>query len=139
MPVFKKTKQGQSRPEKTSVFKFPENVSMKSVGDFIEGIYQGCLIKSGEGLNGADLVLAAFLQEDNSIKTCVAGSQLQKFLESYQQGYYLKVIRSDTLKITGDRKFAMYTFELDNAGLKEANEINFIDASAIPQTRQLKV
>lgn len=137
MPVFKKTKVKDQPLEKLERFMFPENTSMKNIGDFVEGIYQGCLVKPGEGLNMGDLVLAAFLQEDGSIKTCVAGSQLQKFLESYQQGYMLRVTRTATITISGDRKFAQYSFDHDPEGLKEANEIKFIDASEIP-LKQLK-
>ncbi len=135
--LFKKTKVADKVDSNIQKFTFPTNISMKSVGDSIEGTYQGCLIKMGEGINGADLILAAFMQEDGSIYTCVAGSQLLKFLENFNQGYYLKVQRTDTIKISNDRKFAQYSFEPDMNGIKEENEIIFIDASTIPKPKQL--
>ena len=140
MSIFKNTKLEESKDEQKELvrFSFPSNVSMKTVGDSIEGIYQGCLIKFGKGLNNGDLVVAAFLQPDESIQTCVCGTQIKRFLESFQRGYFLRITRTQTMTISGDRKFAQYSFEHDPAGIKESNEINFLDASDIPISNDTK-
>jgi len=138
MAMFKKTKLEEKLDGALEKFIFPINISMKEIGNKIEGIYQGCLVKIGEGLSGGDLIMAAFMQENGNIHTCVAGSQLLKFLESFSIGYYLQVIRTQTITISGDRKFAQYEFSYNPLGIKSNNEIKFIDASEMMKTKQLK-
>jgi len=113
-------------PRTTKLYEFPTNITMKNIGDSIQGLYLGRQVKKGEGFNGGDLVLAVFKQPDDKLTTCVCGSQVVKFLEGFNKGYFLKITRTKTTKLKDDRKFAEYAFECDEAGLKPENVTELI-------------
>lgn len=118
------------------VFRFPENLSMKTVGDSIEGIYKGILLKVGEGMNGGDLPLAVFEQADGSILTCVAGSQVIKFLREFPVDKYLKLTRIGTKETKKGNPFAVYQFECDTE-IQVLSGLHLISASSLPETKKL--
>lgn len=118
------------------VFKFPENVSMKKDGDSIEGIYKGILVKNNEGMNGGDLLLAVFEQDSGYILTCVAGSQVIKFLRSFPVEQFLKITRTGTKQTKQGNPFATYQFECDTS-VKLGNDLLLIQADTLPEVKKI--
>ena len=122
--------------ENSRVFKFPENVSLKDEGNSVEGIYKGLLVKSGQGYNGENLVLAVFEQADKNYLTCVCGSQLIKFLQSFEPDRFLRVTRDKTIIQKNGNKFATYQFEFDSDLV--LGDLELIQVNQLPEAKQVK-
>jgi len=118
------------------VFKFPENISMKKDGDSIEGIYKGILVKDNEGMNGGDLLLAVFENTFGSVVTCVAGSQVIKFLRSFPVDQFLKITRTGTKETKQGNSFATYQFECDTS-VKLGTDLLLIQANTLPEAKKI--
>lgn len=114
---------------------FPKNISLKNKGDFVEGIFQGCQVKVGEGLQGSDLILGFFKQEDDSFHTAVLGAQAVKFVKQFKTGFYLKIIKLETGKSKKNLPFAQYEFEYDSNGLTQSG-FNLVSGEAIPEMKK---
>lgn len=121
------------KEQQTKTYQFPENVSLKEKGNFIDGKYLGCTLKKSQGIKGNDLIIAYFDNNDKLL-SCVAGTQIQNFLKNFERGYYLKITRDVTLKTKSGNDFATYKFEYDPAGLKNEQIFVLADMTEIGQT-----
>jgi len=126
----------ETKETNVKVFKFPENRSMKNDGDSIEGIYKGILVKQGEGMNEDDLLLAVFEQPDHNLLTCVAGSQVVKFLRGFPTDKYLKITRIGTKQTKKGNPFAVYQFECD-ISVFLGSGLTLIEAAKLPEVKRL--
>jgi len=114
------------------IYRFSNNISMKETGSKIDGFYSGIEIKYGQGVGAGNLYIVHFNKDDKDI-TCVAGSEILKFLERFKIGYYLHVERVDTKLTKKGNKYAQYEFRYDPVGLKTAQSFKLLDYSELPE------
>jgi len=113
-------------------YRFSNNVSMKETGNSIDGIYRGIEFKPYQGIKGTHLFIIHFEKDGEDI-TCVAGSEVLKFLKNFTIGYYLHIERIDTKLTKEGNKYAQYQFKFNSLGVKTPESFRLLDCSELPE------
>jgi len=134
--LFSKSQEKSEMTEKEAVqyqvYRFSNNVSMKETGNSIDGIYRGIEFKPYQGIKGTHLFIIHFEKDGEDI-TCVAGSEVIKFLGNFGIGYYLRIERVNTILTKEGNKYAQYEFSYDPMGVKTPESFKLLDYSELPQ------
>jgi len=113
-------------------YRFSNNISMKENGSFIDGVYKGIEFKPYQGIKGTHLFIVHFEKDGEDI-TCIAGSEILKFLENFTIGCYLHIERINTILTKQGNKYAQYQFKYDLIGVKEPESFKLLDYSELPE------
>jgi len=113
------------------VYRFSNNVSMKDDGSVIDGIYRGIEVKPYQGIKGTHLYIIHFEKNGQDI-TFVAGSEVLKFLENFNIGFFLGIKRIHTILTKQGNKYAQYEFQFDPLGVKLNEKFQLYDMKDMP-------
>lgn len=96
-------------------FEFPIFVSLKEIGESVEGKFLE-LQENIPTSNG--YVNYVILENELGEKfQFVATAEILKFFRQFKKGFYAKVTRKGTLSLPNGRKKGTYRFEYENGGL----------------------
>jgi len=127
-----KSEMTETEASQYQTYRFSNNVSMKENGSCIDGIYKGVEFKPYQGMKGSHLFIIHFEKDGEDI-TCVAGSEVLKFLENFTIGYYLHIERISTKLTKEGNKYAQYQFKYNPHGVKTAESFKLLDRSELPE------
>jgi len=126
-----KSEMTETEASQYQTYRFSNNVSMKETGNTIEGIYKGIEVKPYQGIKNTHLYIIHF-EKDGKDVTCVAGSEILKFLENFTIGYYLHIERTDTVLTKEGNKYAQYEFKYNPLGVKLTEKFQLFDMQNLP-------